>query len=156
MAEMFEAVTDGPVALRFTAFDGSSAGPQDAAYGLHLRSPRGAAYLATAPGDLGMARAYVAGDLDLVGAHPADPYRVLAAMGRMRFRVPPPRTLAAGGADARHRPAAATAATRRRRRCPAGVAWRRACGTPGPATPRPSTTTTTCPTPSTSTCSARR
>ena len=95
MAEIFEAVSDGPGALRFTAFDGSAAGPADAAHGLRLRTPRGAAYLATAPSDLGLARAYVSGDLDIVGAHPANPYPVIAAMARVRFRVPPPRTLAA-------------------------------------------------------------
>ena len=38
--------------------------PTDAApLGLELFDPRGTTYLATAPGDLGMARAYVAGDL---------------------------------------------------------------------------------------------
>jgi cyclopropane-fatty-acyl-phospholipid synthase len=94
MAEIFESATEGPQPLRFTAFDGSATGPEDAPCGLHLRSPRGAAYLATAPGDLGLARAYISGELDLVGAHPGDPYPVLAAMGDVRFRVPPPRTLA--------------------------------------------------------------
>ena len=67
--------------LRFTAFDGSAAGPQDAACGLHLQQPaRARPTSPPRPGDLGLARAYVAGDLDLVGAHPADPYPVLAAM----------------------------------------------------------------------------
>ena len=36
--------------LRFTAYDGSSAGPDDARLGLDLRTPRGTTYLATAPG----------------------------------------------------------------------------------------------------------
>ena len=94
MAEIFESATEGPQPLRFTAFDGSATGPEDAPCGLHLKSPRGAAYLATAPGDLGVARAYISGELDLVGAHPGNPYPVLAAMGDVRFRVPPPRTLA--------------------------------------------------------------
>ena len=44
---------------------------------LHLRTERGLSYLLTAPGDLGMARAYVSGDLDLEGAHPGDPYDAL-------------------------------------------------------------------------------
>jgi cyclopropane-fatty-acyl-phospholipid synthase len=83
------------VPLRFTAFDGSATGPADAAYGLDLKSPRGASYLATAPGDLGMARAYVAGDLDLVGVHPGDPYELLNALGDLHFRMPPPKTAAA-------------------------------------------------------------
>ena len=47
--------------FRFTAYDGSAAGPADAPVGLHLRSARGAPTSLTAPGSLGMARAYVAG-----------------------------------------------------------------------------------------------
>lgn len=95
LAETIEAVVDGPLRLRFTAYDGSRTGPDDAPVGLHLRNPRGAAYIATAPGDLGLARAYVSGDLDIEGAHPGDPYPLLAAVGGLRFRVPGPRTLAA-------------------------------------------------------------
>ena len=64
MAEILDTVTTGEVPLRFSAYDGSRTGPEDAEFGLHLRTPRGASYLATAPGDLGMARAYVAGDLE--------------------------------------------------------------------------------------------
>jgi cyclopropane-fatty-acyl-phospholipid synthase len=94
MAQILDAVTQGDFPLRFTAYDGSAAGPQDAAVGLHLTTPRGARYLATAPGDLGMARAYVAGDLDAVGVHPGDPYALLLALGDVHFRVPPPRTAA--------------------------------------------------------------
>jgi cyclopropane-fatty-acyl-phospholipid synthase len=95
MAQILDAVTRGEVPLRFTAYDGSATGPQDAPYGLHLRTPRGASYIATAPGDLGMARAYVAGDLDLYGVHPGDPYPLLAAMGDLHFAMPSPRTAAA-------------------------------------------------------------
>jgi cyclopropane-fatty-acyl-phospholipid synthase len=62
----------------FTAYDGSSAGPTDTPYGLHLNNERGLRYLLTAPGDLGMARAYVAGDLEVKGVHPGDPYEALA------------------------------------------------------------------------------
>ena len=95
MAEILDAVTADEVPLRFTAFDGSATGPEDAPYGLDLKSPRGASYLATAPGDLGMARAYVAGDLDVTGVHPGDPYELLDAMGNLHFRMPPPKTAAA-------------------------------------------------------------
>jgi cyclopropane-fatty-acyl-phospholipid synthase len=95
MAQMIEAVSPGGLPVRFTAFDGSVAGPDDAPYGLHLKTPRGASYIATAPGDLGMARAYVAGDLDVVGVHPGDPYDVLRAMGDIHFQLPPAKTLAA-------------------------------------------------------------
>ncbi|WP_457256695.1 class I SAM-dependent methyltransferase [Pedococcus sp. P5_B7] len=95
MAEILDAVTADGLPLRFTAFDGSATGPEDATYGLDLKSPRGASYLATAPGDLGMARAYIAGDLDLTGVHPGDPYELLDAMGDLHFRMPPPKTAAA-------------------------------------------------------------
>jgi cyclopropane-fatty-acyl-phospholipid synthase len=76
--------------VRFTAYDGSSAGPPDAPIGLHLRTERGLAHLMTAPGDLGLARAYVSGDLDITGVHPGDPYDLLVLLkDHTRFRVPP-------------------------------------------------------------------
>jgi cyclopropane-fatty-acyl-phospholipid synthase len=77
--------------VRFTAYDGSSAGPQDSEIGLELTSPRGLAYLMTAPGDLGMARAYVSGDLILHGVHPGDPYDALVLLqNKLSFRAPAP------------------------------------------------------------------
>jgi cyclopropane-fatty-acyl-phospholipid synthase len=77
--------------VRFTAYDGSSAGPSDAVIGLELTSPRGLAYLLTAPGDLGMARAYVTGDLLIHGVHPGDPYDALVHLqNRLGFRAPSP------------------------------------------------------------------
>jgi cyclopropane-fatty-acyl-phospholipid synthase len=81
----------GGLPLRLTAYDGSSAGPADAKLGMHLRNQRGLAYLVTAPGDLGMARAYVSGDLDLSGVHPGDPYDALVLLkDHTRFRIPSP------------------------------------------------------------------
>ncbi|HEU4811132.1 MAG TPA: class I SAM-dependent methyltransferase [Nocardioides sp.] len=75
--------------VRFTAYDGSSAGPPDAEIGLELVNQRGLAYLLTAPGDLGMARAYVSGDLNLHGVHPGDPYEALKLLqSHLRFRKP--------------------------------------------------------------------
>ena len=62
------------------AYDGSSSGPQDAEVRLVLRSPRALSYLLTAPSQLGMARAYVSGALELRGAHPGDPYEALRAL----------------------------------------------------------------------------
>lgn len=77
------------VPVRFTAYDGSAAGPPDAEIGLHLRNERGLSYIMTAPGDLGMARAYVSGDLDLTGTHPGDPYDAMALLlSHLRFRRP--------------------------------------------------------------------
>ena len=71
----------------FTAYDGSSAGPPDAPFGLDLKTPRGTTYLVTGFGDLGLARAYIAGDLDIRGVHPGDPYELLKALAEsLEFR----------------------------------------------------------------------
>ncbi|MEV8236126.1 class I SAM-dependent methyltransferase [Rhodococcus sp. NPDC077669] len=94
ISEILELISDGNIPLRFTAYDGSVAGPEDAKIGLNLKSPRGTTYLATAPRDLGMARAYVSGDLEATGVHPGDPYELLALMGdELHFRRPSAMTL---------------------------------------------------------------
>jgi len=91
LAQVFDALLAGPVPLRFTAYDGSASGPEDAEVGLELKNERGLAYLVTAPGDLGMARAYVSGDLDLHGVHPGDPYEAMVLLLRaLKFRRPSP------------------------------------------------------------------
>ncbi|MBC7309085.1 MAG: class I SAM-dependent methyltransferase [Tetrasphaera sp.] len=90
IGELVDEITGGTMGVRFTAYDGSCSGPADATLGLHLRTPRGLAFLATAPGDLGLARAYVAGDLDATGVHPGDPYELLAALSSLRFEKPTP------------------------------------------------------------------
>jgi cyclopropane-fatty-acyl-phospholipid synthase len=79
------------VPFRFTAYDGSTAGPADSPIHVHLNNRRGLSYLLTAPGDLGMARAYVSGDLELHGVHPGDPYAVMRLLARESgVRIPPP------------------------------------------------------------------
>ncbi len=91
IAQVFETLLAGPAPIRFTAYDGSVYGPEDAQVGLDLKNERGLAYLVTAPGDLGMARAYVSGDLDMVGVHPGNPYEAMVLLLRaMRFRRPSP------------------------------------------------------------------
>ncbi len=75
--------------VRLTAYDGSSAGPPDADYGLEVATQRGLTYMLTAPGDLGMARAYVSGDLILHGVHPGNPYEAMVQLkDRLAFRTP--------------------------------------------------------------------
>ncbi len=69
---------DGGLPLRLSAFDGSEAGDLDSPYGLEVLNERGLRYILTAPGDLGLARAYVSGDLELHGTHPGDPYPLLS------------------------------------------------------------------------------
>ncbi|MET3963352.1 cyclopropane-fatty-acyl-phospholipid synthase [Marmoricola sp. OAE513] len=94
IADAFSALLIGDIPFRFTAYDGSSAGPEDSAFGLHLKNERGLSYMVTAPGDLGLARAYVMGDLELVGAHPGDPFAALShikgSKTGLKFRTPTP------------------------------------------------------------------
>ncbi|MCK0176344.1 class I SAM-dependent methyltransferase [Mycolicibacterium sp. F2034L] len=94
LAEVLEIFASGEEPLRFSAYDGSSAGPADAALGLDLKTPTGTTYLATAPGDLGLVRAYVSGNLDLSGVHPGDPYELLRALAAADFKRPSARVLA--------------------------------------------------------------
>ena len=54
LAQIAEAFAEGRLPLRFSAYDGSSAGPADATMGLDLVTPRGTTYLATAPNQLGL------------------------------------------------------------------------------------------------------
>ncbi len=75
--------------FRFEAFDGSVGGPEDAPITLRLLNERGLAYLMTSPGDLGFARAYVSGDLELEGVHPGNPYDAMVlVMSQLRFKLP--------------------------------------------------------------------
>ena len=96
LAEILELFAAGDVQpLKFTAYDGSSAGPDDAEIGLDLRTPRGTTYLATSPGELGLARAYVSGDVEMLGVHPGDPYDLLRALAdKLDFKRPSARVLA--------------------------------------------------------------
>ncbi|MDP9239416.1 MAG: class I SAM-dependent methyltransferase [Actinomycetota bacterium] len=64
--------------LRIKAYDGSEAGPADAESRLEIRSPKALSYLVTAPGELGLARAFVAGELDVHG----DIYTTLRHLSR--------------------------------------------------------------------------
>ncbi|HUO37165.1 MAG TPA: cyclopropane-fatty-acyl-phospholipid synthase family protein, partial [Mycobacterium sp.] len=95
LAEILQVFAAGRLPLRFTAYDGSSCGPQDSPLGLDLRTARGTTYLVTAPSDLGLARAYISGDLEPHGVHPGDPYPLLSALAhKLDFKRPPARVLA--------------------------------------------------------------
>jgi cyclopropane-fatty-acyl-phospholipid synthase len=109
LAEVFERVAGPDAPVGFDAFDGSSAGPADSPIKITVKSPTAVAYLAQAPGALGLARAYVSGHLDVEGdmylalarmAHAQDTgislpekLRMLQGLGGPRVllpRVPPP------------------------------------------------------------------
>jgi cyclopropane-fatty-acyl-phospholipid synthase len=90
VAEALDAVLPGGTSFRFTAFDGSATGPEDAPIRVHLATERGLSYILSAPSDLGLARAYVSGDLELDGVHPGDPYDGMRAFADLRFERPAP------------------------------------------------------------------
>ncbi|MGL5810033.1 MAG: class I SAM-dependent methyltransferase [Nocardioides sp.] len=96
IAQVLDTLTAAPIGFAFTAYDGSSTGPPGAAVGLHLATPRGLSYLATTPGSLGMARAYIAGDLQIRGVPPGDPYPLLKLLADdLEWRRPSTGELAA-------------------------------------------------------------
>jgi cyclopropane-fatty-acyl-phospholipid synthase len=76
LAEVFERVAGPDAPVEFRAYDGSVAGTGDAPIRVMIKSPVAVAYLAQAPGTLGLARAYVSGHLDVEG----DMYTALARM----------------------------------------------------------------------------
>src|SRR5271168_410940 len=96
LADVLAVITRGATdSLRFTAYDGSSAGAEDAVLGMDLLTPRGTTYLATAPGELGLDRAYVSGDIEARGVHPGDPYDLLKLLAdKVEFTRPSPRLMA--------------------------------------------------------------
>jgi cyclopropane-fatty-acyl-phospholipid synthase len=74
VAQIFERIVGRRLSI--TAYDGSSSGPADAPVGIEVRSPLALNYLLSFPGDLGLARAYVTGQLGVSG----DLYTALRAV----------------------------------------------------------------------------
>ncbi len=91
----------GPIAARFEFYDGSAIGPEDSAAVIVVRSPDAVRRILYSPGEIGIARAFVAGDLDVEG----DLASCLRTLGdtadrpRMRFS---PRIAASGLLVAKH------------------------------------------------------
>jgi cyclopropane-fatty-acyl-phospholipid synthase len=80
LAEVFERMAGPDAPVEFRAYDGSRAGAEDAPVRITVRSPVAVSYLAQAPGELGLARAYVSGHIDVDG----DMYLVLGRMAGMQ------------------------------------------------------------------------
>ncbi len=76
LAQVFETLVGPNAPVEFVAYDGSRAGAGDAPVRITVRSPAAVSYLAQAPGELGLARAFVSGHLDVDG----DMYTALAGM----------------------------------------------------------------------------
>ena len=81
-------VLGGPMPLSVRCWDGSTGGAPDGPATLVVRSPRALRRVALAPGELGLGRAYVAGELDVEGnlAAALDAMRALPARRDLRPR----------------------------------------------------------------------
>jgi cyclopropane-fatty-acyl-phospholipid synthase len=73
---LLHAVVGTDVPVRFELWDGSAIGPIDAAGVVRINSPNAVRRIMWSPDQLGLGRAYVAGELDIEG----DLYRVLEAL----------------------------------------------------------------------------
>ena len=73
LADSVHALLASPPTIGVEAYDGSAVDPTAKQATVIIRRPEAIGRLVRAPGELGLARAYVAGDLDLDG----DPYTVL-------------------------------------------------------------------------------
>ncbi|MFJ8473807.1 class I SAM-dependent methyltransferase [Kitasatospora sp. NPDC094011] len=96
LVEALDGLLGTPVPLRVQAWDGSVAGPPGAPT-VVLRNRRALRRLLWQPDELGLARAYVAGDLDL--APGTDLYEALSAVARFA-ELPEIRSMALGPRDA--------------------------------------------------------
>lgn len=97
IGEIIGAFAAGEPPLRIEAYDGSSIGPENSDLVLRLKSEKALQYFVTAPGDLGLARAYLMGELEMDGVHPGAPHDVFGALEVFRkhmTRTPDARTLA--------------------------------------------------------------
>jgi len=108
LAELLYQALGGALPLRLELYDGSTAGPADAKVRMTVRSREGLARFLSRPGELGIARAYVSGDVDIdgdlfagleqvadldLGLRQVDPVavaRLLRATGLGVLRSPPP------------------------------------------------------------------
>ena len=67
LAPLFYDALGGQLPIRLQFYDGSTAGPADATATLHVLSRDGLARVLSRPGELGVVRAYVSGDIHLDG-----------------------------------------------------------------------------------------
>jgi cyclopropane-fatty-acyl-phospholipid synthase len=94
VSDLLSAVVDGPMPLRVRAFDGTETGDDGSGIVLDVRTPQGLQYVLTAPGDLGLARAYLTDNLRVDGVHPGDPYPLFRVLRQVRTHRPPPAEIA--------------------------------------------------------------
>jgi cyclopropane-fatty-acyl-phospholipid synthase len=67
VADLISKVVGPNIPVRIIGYDGSKAGPDSSDLALRITTPKALARLATAPGTLGLARAYVTGEIEVEG-----------------------------------------------------------------------------------------
>ena len=67
LGQVFELLVEPDCGVNFVAYDGSRAGDPDSDIRVVVKSPKAVGAFMSAPGQLGIARAYVHGDLDIEG-----------------------------------------------------------------------------------------
>ena len=82
IADLIMAVLGPDLPVAVEAYDGSRTGPADTSRVLRIRNPQALQRIVSAPGELGFARAFVAGDIDIEG----DVYEVLQLRDRVSLR----------------------------------------------------------------------
>jgi cyclopropane-fatty-acyl-phospholipid synthase len=102
LSEVFDLLFGDGVPVAFRAYDGSAVECPEPVGLVEVRTPRAIRYLATAPGQLGLVRAYVAGDIEIHGDLHATLFgllshsrgvpwsEVLPQLRRWMLRRPPP------------------------------------------------------------------
>ena len=90
VAEIIDTLVVPPNPFYWKAFDGSETGSPDARFTVEITSPDALAYVATAPGDVGLARAWLTGELKVEGEHLAHPYGIFDALREFYGRVQKP------------------------------------------------------------------
>jgi cyclopropane-fatty-acyl-phospholipid synthase len=85
-AEVFARILGSDVSVEISAFDGSRSGRPGADVRVEIRSPLALSHLAAAPGELGLARAYVSGAIEVHG----DMYTALNAFPAVALNDIPP------------------------------------------------------------------
>jgi len=80
LAEVFERIAGADALVEFRAYDGSRAGAEGSPVRITVKSPAAVKYLAQAPGEMGLARAFVAGHIDVDG----DMHTALARMASVQ------------------------------------------------------------------------
>lgn len=81
IADVFSRITGSQFPVEVSAYDGSCTGDPDSPVRLEIRSPLALAHFASAPGQLGVARAYVSGALEVIG----DMHTALSMMPKLRI-----------------------------------------------------------------------